>query len=67
MAKAAGYLAAGVPYYWLVDVDARVIEALAARADAWVRLGAWSDGDLARIPPFDAVEIDVGRLFPPVE
>jgi Uma2 family endonuclease len=65
--KAAGYLAAGVPHSWLVDVDARVLEAFTASDGAWVRLGAWSDGALPRAPPFDAVEHEVGRLFPPLE
>ena len=65
--KAATYLRSDVPFYWLVDTDARVLEALAARDEAWFRLGAWSDGDMARVPPFDAVEIDVGRLFPPLD
>jgi hypothetical protein len=32
----------------------------------WVRLGAWSDGDSPRIPPFDAIELDVGGLFTPL-
>lgn len=27
---------------------------------------AKGDGDLARIEPFAAVELDVGRLFPPL-
>lgn len=63
--KADGYLAGGVPFYWLVDIDARLIEALAAREGAWVRLGAWGEEARARIPPFDAVELDLTRLFPP--
>jgi Uma2 family endonuclease len=67
LTKAAGYLRAGVPHYWLVDVEARLLEAWAAREGAWSRLGAWSDGDVVRIPPFDAVEIAVGKLFPPLE
>jgi Uma2 family endonuclease len=63
--KAALYLRSGVPYYWLVDPEARTLEAYAAREAAWMRLGAWSDGDRPRIPPFDAIEPEVGRLFPP--
>lgn len=30
-----------------------------------MRLGAWTDGDAARIAPFDAIELDIGSLFPP--
>jgi Uma2 family endonuclease len=63
--KADLYLRAGVPHFWLVDVELRTVEALEAQAGRWLRLGAWADGDRARIPPFDALEIDVGSLFPP--
>jgi Uma2 family endonuclease len=59
------YLSAGVPHYWLVDPQARTVEALELEAERWLRIGAWGDGDRARIPPFEAVEIDVGALFPP--
>ena len=63
--KADVYLESGVGHYWLVDVERRVLEAWEAAAGRWSRFGAFGDGDIARIAPFDAVEIDVGRLFPP--
>lgn len=63
--KASLYALHGVPFYWLVDPGARVLEAFELQGGRWLRLGAWGDGDRARIRPFDAVEIDVGRLFPP--
>lgn len=59
-----------VPYYWLVDPLARTLEGL--RFDPaspgngrWIELGVWGDGDVARIDPFAAIELEVGRLFPP--
>lgn len=55
-----------VPYYWLVDPATRTLEALHLRDDMWVELGSWGDGDVVRIDPFAEVELDVGRLFPPV-
>jgi Uma2 family endonuclease len=64
--KADLYLRAGVPHYWIVDPDERMLEAFEAKAGAWVRLGAWSDGDTLRIPPFEAIELDVGGLFTPL-
>lgn len=63
--KADLYLRFGVPHYWIVDPDDRGLEAFEARGGTWVRLGAWTDGDTPRIPPFDAIELDVGGLFPP--
>lgn len=59
------YLKSGVGHYWLVDVEARVLEAYEARGGQWLRLGAWSDGDRQRIAPFEAIESDVSRHFPP--
>lgn len=65
LVKADLYLAGGVGHYWLLDTEARTLEALEAREGRWLRLGAWSDGHRAAIPPFEAVSIDVGALFPP--
>lgn len=59
------YLAAGVPHLWLVDPEARVLEALVKDGERWVETGRFGDGDVVRIPPFEAIELDVGRLFPP--
>lgn len=65
--KADLYARAAVRFYWLIDPVERILEAFALRDASWVRLAAFSDGDLARIAPFDAIELDVGRLFPPEE
>jgi Uma2 family endonuclease len=63
--KANLYLRAGLPYFWLIAPPERTLEAWASREGTWVRVGAFTDGDVVRIPPFDAVEIDVGSLFAP--
>lgn len=63
--KANLYLSAGVPSLWLIDPETRVLEALVRRGEQWVEIGRFSDGDLVRIPPFDAVELEVGRIFAP--
>lgn len=59
------YASHGIPYYWLVDPVTRTLEALRLDGGAWLELGVFGDGDLAHIEPFAAVELDVGRLFPP--
>jgi Uma2 family endonuclease len=65
VAKRALYARAGVRYYWIVDPDARTLEAMQLMDAQWVELGAWGDGDRARIAPFDAVELEIERLFLP--
>jgi Uma2 family endonuclease len=64
--KAKLYLEAEVPALWLVDPETRVLEALVREGSRWVEAGRFSDGDVVRIPPFEAIELDIGRLFPPL-
>jgi Uma2 family endonuclease len=59
------YARASVPYYWLIDPAARVLEALSLRDGAWLELGVYGDESTARIAPFDAIELEIGRLFLP--
>lgn len=61
------YAQSGIPYYWLIDPDARVLEALTLRDGVWVESGVYDDTATARIVPFDAIELEVGRLFLPRE
>jgi len=61
------YARASVPRYWLIDPEARVLEALALRDGVWVEAGAYGDDSTARIPPLEAIELEVGRLFLPRE
>lgn len=63
--KAKLYLEAGVAALWPVDPETRVLEALERQGERWVDAGRFSDDDVVRIPPFEAVELEVGRLFPP--
>jgi Uma2 family endonuclease len=67
MTKRALYARAGITHYWMIDPDARVLEALALRDGTWVDVGVYDDTATARIPPFDAIELEVGRLFLPRE
>lgn len=63
--KRALYATHGVGHYWLLDPDARTLEVLELRGEQWTEVGAFDDTAVARIAPFEAVEIDVGRLFLP--
>ncbi len=61
------YGRAGVAHYWLIDPSARVLEALTLREGVWLEAGVYDETSTARIPPFEAIELDVGRLFLPRE
>jgi Uma2 family endonuclease len=53
----------GVPWLWFVDPPSRTIEVLRLSGQDWVVAGTFGGEGEARIPPFDAVAIDVGALW----
>jgi Uma2 family endonuclease len=57
------YARASVRWMWLVDVDARTLNASRQHDGSWLEIGTWSDEDVARIEPFDAVEIHLAELW----
>lgn len=60
------YARHGVAFYWLVDPATRTLEALRRCDDGtWSEVGVYDATMIARIAPFDAVELAIGRLFPP--
>ena len=63
--KRALYARAGVPYYWLVDPRQRVVTALQLRDGMWLEIGVWDASASVAIEPFEAVELELARLFPP--
>jgi Uma2 family endonuclease len=64
-AKRALYARYGVRHYWLVDPASRTLEALELQGERWVELGAWDDTASVQIAPFEAVTLDIARLFLP--
>lgn len=63
--KAKLYANHGVGHFWLVDPVPRVLEAFKLTDRLWLRVGCYDDQATVRIPPFEEVEIELGRLFPP--
>lgn len=62
--KARIYLDCGVEWLWLVDPLAQTVEVLHAETGRWVVAGGWEGEDAeARIPPFDAVALDLARWW----
>ena len=57
------YAAAGVAHCWLIDPDARTLEAYANQDGRWLLLGAWGGTDQAAIDPFAAVTLDLSGLW----
>ena len=59
------YATAGIPHYWIVDVDARTLEVFELGAGRWTLVDTFGEHSVARVPPFEEVELAVGRLFLP--
>jgi Uma2 family endonuclease len=64
--KAALYAERGVPFLWLVSPQERPLEAFRLDAGLWTRVASHDDKTRARILPFEAVELELGLLCPPV-
>lgn len=65
VAKRDLYAKHGVGHYWIVDVDARTLEAFALVGGEWVLRGNYDDTATARVAPFAEVELTIDRLFLP--
>ncbi|MCB9675676.1 MAG: Uma2 family endonuclease [Alphaproteobacteria bacterium] len=57
------YAQAGIPWVWLVDPDAKLVEVFRLVDGAWVRHAVAHDQRDAALPPFDAVPLDVSELW----
>ena len=62
-AKREIYRKVGVRSLWFVDPLAGTLEAFEAREEAWTLLGTFTGNGEQRIPPFDAVPIDLTGLW----
>ena len=57
------YAASGVPYAWLVHPRRHFLEAYRLHAGTWAAIAVYREADRARIPPFDAIELDLAALW----
>jgi len=62
------YAREGVAHAWLVNPLERTLEVLRLRDGAWTIVAVHCDSDTVRIEPFEAIELELGRLWaaPPV-
>ena len=58
------YAGAGVAHAWLVDPIERTLEVLRLKDGAWSIVGVCIDSDTVRIHPFEAIQLELGRLWP---
>ncbi|MCU0673256.1 MAG: Uma2 family endonuclease [Myxococcota bacterium] len=65
--KAALYHRAGVPWLWLVDPIDRTIEVREHGPKGWIVVSAVAAPDVVRLPPFEAAEVPLDRIFLPVD
>ena len=57
------YAREGVRHAWLVDPIARTLEVFVLEGRRWVASGTWRDSDRVRVPPFEAIELDLSVLW----
>lgn len=61
--KLQAYAAAGVVHAWLVNPIQRTLEVLFLKDGAWTIVGVCTGSDVVRIKPFEAIEIELARLW----
>jgi len=57
------YARYGVSYAWLVDPEARTLEAFELKGRAWTESGRYAAGDRVAVAPFDAITLDLADLW----
>jgi Uma2 family endonuclease len=61
--KLRAYAAAGVTHAWLVKPSDHTLEVLRLREGAWTIVAVWEDTAVVRAEPFDAIDLELGRLW----
>ena len=64
--KHAIYQHANVPGYWIVDPSNRSLQVCRLTTEGYLLDTSVGDRGLARLRPFDALELELEALFPPV-
>jgi Uma2 family endonuclease len=64
--KLRAYASAAVAHAWLVKPTDRTLEVLRLHEGAWTIVGVWEDTAVVRAEPFEAIELEMGRLWPDV-
>ncbi|HZI11881.1 MAG TPA: Uma2 family endonuclease [Myxococcus sp.] len=59
------YAREGVKYVWLVDPAERTLEVFHWQEGQWVPRGRYAGEERVRAEPFEALELELGALWPP--
>ncbi|WP_419741248.1 Uma2 family endonuclease [Ruegeria sp.] len=62
--KRAIYARDGVGHLWLVDPDARTLEAFELKDRRWSLIASLANADAVSVPPFDAISFALSNLWP---
>lgn len=57
------YARESVPYVWLVNPTVRTLEAYRLEAGRWTLDATYGGADVARIAPFEVIELELARLW----
>lgn len=60
------YGAADVAFAWIVEPEQQTLEAYGRQNDRWVLLGAYGEEPVARIQPFEAIELELSLIWGPL-
>ena len=63
--KREGYHRWGVPHYWMGDPTERTLTVLTWGEAGYVITATAREGERVRVPPFEAVELDLGAILLP--
>jgi len=59
------YAEHGVRHFWLVDPESHTLETFVLEGGRWVDAGSFDDTVAARVMPFEAIELQIERIFYP--
>ena len=63
--KRPAYAAFGIGHLWIIDPEARSLDAYSLQGDKWLLEGTLRDDDDVALPPFDAITFNLSQLWPP--
>lgn len=59
------YADAGIPWYWITDPNARILEVFGLRDGIYAQVAAFDEEDPVRAPPFESEEFRLTDWWPP--